>query len=676
MKSFETRGASLVLALSVVLAPMLMGAESCETNSKMVEITILHTNDMHSHFHPESSTSEKNPYNLGGMPRLKTLVDQLRGKLANTMLLDAGDWSESTPYFFVDAGSNMLGIMDAMGYDAAVVGNHDFLNGPSELAATIERAGAAFPVLGANKDLSALTTPDRDRVAKALPDYVILERGGIKIGVIGLLCNDFFYYDYFKPAVVTNAVARATAIANKLHNEKLADVIVLLSHNDFNLNVAWARQVPWVNVVISGHSHKKVTQAVETTNAGRPAYIVEAKSWAQYLGQLTLLVNKEENRVILKEYKLHPVLPELAEDPKIASLVAEADQKLAQKYGRADLRHDHVADCTDEMVHDDEREVPLGNLLADAYREAIGTQIGLESVQLTNDGLTPGPLSSWDLMDTASHIYGPVAGRPFPEKGRAWTLKILKIRGLALRGLLNLSFVLEGAKLMGHIAVSGARVTHLESGMSAIQSIHILNSATDRYEPIVDDRDYTVTLHDGLLLAIRILSAKLGINLDLSRIEDSGIETWQAVTMHAMLKKTLRAGDYEAGTRYRSVHTDLGFYEHDVAVVSRSDGSRSVKVTVKNEGLENAPAGAFSLQILRGLPNDVQGDSMPGNERIPISDDSIVLPALAAGARATIEVPWTNLPAPGIYALRVQINESDANPKNNAVIVHARIDMP
>ena len=126
----------------------------------------------------------------------------------------------------------MLEIMSAIGYDAAVVGNHDFLNGPSELANTIERASPAFPVLGENKNLSGISAAEQLRVAKDLQPYVILNVAGVKVAVIGVLCDDFFYYGFFKPGGRHRPRDdSATAIAEQLHNSKQADVIVLLSHN-------------------------------------------------------------------------------------------------------------------------------------------------------------------------------------------------------------------------------------------------------------------------------------------------------------------------------------------------------------------------------------------------------------------------------------------------------------
>ncbi|MBI3544214.1 MAG: bifunctional metallophosphatase/5'-nucleotidase [Deltaproteobacteria bacterium] len=665
MKKIVTR------ALCATLLLALCGAGSCG-GSKSVEITILHTNDIHMHFKAEPANSEKNPYNLGGLARLKTLVDRIRAQKPRALLLDAGDWSEAVSYFNVDAGSNMLRIMSAMGYNAAVVGNHDFLNGPSELASTIERASPTFPVLGANKDLTLV--PDKDRVARAVQDYVILDAGnGIKVGVIGALCNDFFYYGYWKPALVTNTLEKSAAIAKQLHDSKQADVIVLLSHNTLAQNVLWAKQIPWVNVVVSGHSHAKTPKIIETSNGGRPAYVAEAKQWGQFLGEITLTVDKDANQTTLKSFSLHPVTVDLPEDPAIVSLVNDADQVLARKYGK-DVAHDHAADADDEMVHDDGREVPITNMMTDAYRISTGADIAAESVQLTGDGIQPGPLSTLSLMNIMPHIYKPVPGQPFPENGRTWTLKRYRLKGSTLRGVLNLVFSAESISLISWIAQSGALISYDNAAVpNPIKTIKLQNPITGAYEDLDDARTYTMVFHDGILLALSILNDHLGLGLDLQNVEDTGIEAWQSILSFLATKGNhLHAADYQPGTRYNTLGADLGFYEHDIQLVADGSGGYAANVMVQNEGLTASAAGAFKLSVNRSAPDDWLGDFTDNNEHTPIGA-AVEVPPLAPGARALVRVNWDGKPDAGIYGLKFEVTGPDANPRNNVVTIHYRV---
>lgn len=670
----------LFIAIRVVFLGMafvtLGGVSSCTTTpTQTIDITILHTNDIHSHLRAEPATSEKNPFNLGGVAKLKTLVNQIRATRANTILLDAGDWSEAIMPFAADAGANMLQIFSNIGYNAVVVGNHDFLNGVPELYNTITRANPAFPVLGANKDLSAV--PNNAAISKLIQPYVILNVGGVRVAIIGLLTEDPTYEPYFSPGVITDAVTAATTITTMLHNQKMADVIVLLSHNAIASNVAWASQIPWVNAVISGHTHAKTPQPIVVTNAGNPVYIAETKQWGQFLGDMTLTVNPATGQVTLKQYTLHPVTSDLAEDPQVAAIVTATEQTLATKYGVANVMTNQLAECDDEMVHDDVREVPLGNLAVDAYRAASGAQMALEEVSLQGDGITPGPLSTFNLFNIAPHIYGPIPGQPFPAQGRNWTLKNFTFTGATVRSLLNLGFLAQTAGLLGRLALSGAQVTYLGSGSNPggnpVQSISVLDPATQTYQPIVNQQNYTVTLHDGLLTALTVIENVLNLSIDLSQYQETGIQTWSAVTNFVTSLGTVHASAFQAGTRYNATTADLGFYEHDIALVTNpaTPGKYSLNVTIRNEGLTASTVDQMMLHVLRSPPNDVLND-FTGNEKTPISAD-IPVPPLAPGQGTTVNMPWLDLPGPGIYSLQFELIGSDANSTNNAVLVHRTI---
>src|SRR3954470_21640123 len=115
---------------------------------KPVVLTIFHTNDLHSRLR----ASKNDPFGLGGLARIKTLLGSLREKAKDSITLDAGDWSEGSWYFNVDAGANMLRFMNEIGYDAVCAGNHDLLDGPDQLIKVVRDAAPSFPVLAANLD--------------------------------------------------------------------------------------------------------------------------------------------------------------------------------------------------------------------------------------------------------------------------------------------------------------------------------------------------------------------------------------------------------------------------------------------------------------------------------------------------------------------------------------------
>lgn len=656
----------------VTLFFTLSGVDGCN-KSTTVDITIFHTNDIHSHFRAEQPGSAKNPYNLGGVARLKTLVAKMRAEKPNSLLLDAGDYSEGTGYYFIDAGSNMLKIMDEIGYDAVTVGNHDFLNGPSALASSIERANPRFPLLGANKNLSAV--PDKDRVAALIKDYVIIEKAGVKIAIIGALCDDLVYYPFFKPGIVTNAIESSSKIAKKIRDEKLADVIILLSHNSLEKHATWAKQIPWINVIISGHSHQKLAKPIEVKNAGQPVYVVEAKQWAQFLGEMTLTVDKKNRQVRMKDYRLIPVSAAYKDDPKVAAMVDEADRALADKHGSA--IHDHVADCEFEMNDDTKTEITLGNMITDAYRAATDSDVAVETAMLTSTVLSPGPVSTFDIMNITPYIYSPVADKPFPEFGSSWTLKRVTITGQDLRTLFSIVFLANSVGIpVGWVSTSGMTATYSkDGGANAFQDIKIFNKQTERYEPIDDETDYVMTAADGLLLSLTEITRRLHLDIDLSRREETGIQTWEAILSLVTTKQTLRAADFAAGSRFRTVEADPGFDVHNLRIEKNASGY-AVHVTVQNLGLVASPAG-ITVRGERSNPNDSVHADTQYETWTQIGPDA-TLPALNPGESTTVTVPWTSFAGPGIYGmnakLRLPAGFKDGNLLNNSARTYTTIE--
>src|SRR5690606_16296994 len=139
-------------------------------------ITILHTNDVHSHIEPMSDNDPRNP-NMGGIARRATLIEQIRRENPNTLLLDAGDICQGTPFFNFYGGELEFKLMSKMKYDAATLGNHDFDNGIDELYAQLPHAD--FDFITSNYDFSN-TVMD----GKTQP-YRVFTKDGMKIGVFG-----------------------------------------------------------------------------------------------------------------------------------------------------------------------------------------------------------------------------------------------------------------------------------------------------------------------------------------------------------------------------------------------------------------------------------------------------------------------------------------------------------
>lgn len=255
------------------------------------DLVILHVNDTHSHEEPLRDGEAQG--GMGGVIERAAYVDSVRTAVGkkNVLLLHAGDFSQGTSYFTELGGDIEIDLINAMKYDVVTLGNHEFDNGIDELARRLDNLRC--PVVCANYDFSELV------LGKYVKPYAIVRKGGMKIGVIGLLTD------------VTRVVQKSIAdkmkrfddieVANKwadyLKNEEHCDMVIALTHIGFDsvgMNdpalVAGTRNI---DLVVGGHSHTFLTDAEYRNNLdGRPVPIVQDGCWGLFVGQVDVYRNK------------------------------------------------------------------------------------------------------------------------------------------------------------------------------------------------------------------------------------------------------------------------------------------------------------------------------------------------------------------------------------------------
>lgn len=255
------------------------------------DLVILHVNDTHSHEEPLRDGGVQG--GMGGVIERAAYVDSVRTAVGkkNVLLLHAGDFSQGTSYFTELGGDIEIDLINAMKYDVVTLGNHEFDNGIDELARRLDNLKC--PVVCANYDFSELV------LGKYVKPYAIVRKGGMKIGVIGLLTD------------VTRVVQKSIAdkmkrfddieVANKwadyLKNEEHCDMVIALTHIGFDsvgMNdpalVAGTRNI---DLVVGGHSHTFLTDAEYRDNLdGRPVPIVQDGCWGLFVGQVDVYRNK------------------------------------------------------------------------------------------------------------------------------------------------------------------------------------------------------------------------------------------------------------------------------------------------------------------------------------------------------------------------------------------------
>ena len=231
------------------------------------QITILHTNDVHSHIDPLPATDPFSP-NKGGVARRAALIEQIRQENPYTLLFDAGDIFQGTPYFNFYGGELEFKLMSMLKYDAATLGNHDFDNALEGLYAQLPHA--KFDFIISNYDFSNTILNGH-----TLP-YKIYHLNGIKIGVFGIgvelegLVNKQMYGE----TVYLNPIEVAQDMERKLHNEEHCDLIICLSHIGYEYkdnpnkvcDLKVAAQTSYIDLIIGGHTHTFLSKPTLVTN--------------------------------------------------------------------------------------------------------------------------------------------------------------------------------------------------------------------------------------------------------------------------------------------------------------------------------------------------------------------------------------------------------------------------
>lgn len=244
------------------MANSLFTGPELEDNSK--KITILHTNDTHSHIEPIVGGRNDG---RGGVARRAAIVKKVRSENPNTLLLDCGDIFQGTPYFNFYGGELEIKLMSMMGYDAATIGNHDFDNGIDGFYKQLPHANFDFVI--SNYDFSNTILNGQTKSNK------IIELDGVRIGLFGLgiQLNGLVNKGLYKETKYLDPIEIAKDQSLILREEKKCDIVICLSHLGFkydsdevdDLKVASATS--GIDLIIGGHTHTFLDKPVITQNA-------------------------------------------------------------------------------------------------------------------------------------------------------------------------------------------------------------------------------------------------------------------------------------------------------------------------------------------------------------------------------------------------------------------------
>jgi len=347
-------------------------------------LTIVHTNDLHSRFLGHSPNMDYTPLKtgddetVGGWARIATVITTEKKKSKNpTLVLDAGDFLMGSLFHMMSREEGFeLRLMKEMGYDVTTLGNHEFDLRPVGLANILKSASSkgGMPLI-VSSNLIFHKEDKRDDLLEEVYDqglvkpYVILEKGGIKIGVFGLMGKDAAEKSPFASPVKFRDIHDVSRRMVKMLKEKeRVDVIVCLSHSGLeggmrSEDVMLAEEVPGIDIIISSHSHTKVLKPIIINNT----IIVQAWAYGKHVGLLDVAVGSDG--VSLKSYKIVEIDDRIKGDDgidrRIKSFIQIIDREILAEL---DLSFYKPVAETDFDLTIKTEETNLGNLIADSIR--------------------------------------------------------------------------------------------------------------------------------------------------------------------------------------------------------------------------------------------------------------------------------------------------------------------
>lgn len=479
------------------------------------QITILHVNDTHSHLDAWGPKDANLDGTLGGLGKAASVIGAEKMADPQALFVHAGDLIHGDPFFNAYLGVPELKMLDGLGLTAMAVGNHEFQYGPVFLASVVGNSTISFPLVSSNLNLDPYP-PLKTWIASTATK----DSNGVKVGFFGIT-TPFDVIEQPSPVVIyPDIAAKAEAAVLDLRNQG-AQVVICLCHIGMPLSRQLAQGVDGIDVIVNGHDHVALTQPETVASPSGTTIIVSAGEYYRWVGRLRLNVNGAQ--VSMVDYALLPVDGNVPAYPGIQNTVNALKAGIVAQYG--DIYHTTLtrAASTIGKTYDPDRikrDTALGDLIADAYRSATGTDIALEAGGFINEDLPYGPLVGADVFRTMSYamptfVNGKLAMSLF-------RLETFKISGADL--LKGLEFSLTNEDLFPQ--VSGLRF-EMDSRKPEYQRI-VPGSVHINGQKLVLTRMYSVTANEGFVMFL----PKLGLTIqDLTPLSITGYDAIKQALM-------------------------------------------------------------------------------------------------------------------------------------------------
>lgn len=475
-------------------------------------LQILHTNDLHGHFQGLNDKERR-----GGYAQLKNVINRFKAKAekagVESLVLDAGDFSEGSIEYTANRGFNTFKMMEIMGYDAIALGNHDYLMGPKRLEEILSEVD--LPLLAANIIVNPLTPASR----KSILTHRLIDKGNLKIAVVGGTTNEIFYKWIFRGNLFSNPIGAINNQAALFHGR--ADLVIALTHIGLETDQKLAQKSRALDLIVGGHSHTKLENAVMVKNkAGVEVPIVQTGEHGKFLGELIVDVdlehkNKKSPRVRILSYKLHPIFQDDPQDSEVETYARKTKEDIKRALGD-DYLHEVLGESEIPMIvarnNGDYLQTFWTAWMTKAMQDEVKADLAMNSLELFGIEQKPGPITREKIISFYPRYFN-------VDHKEGWHIYTTEIKGYWLNMMIELAH-----KAYKPVIFSGLKFELMPDESGKLKAIN-LNVNGINIEPF---RSYKVAMPEGIFLGMISIMPVLDLRL-LHNSEDTNVSIVEAI---------------------------------------------------------------------------------------------------------------------------------------------------
>lgn len=465
---------------------------------KPKEIHIIHINDIHGNIEPQQDKAFSPSGQVGGLSYMGSTVKRLRAEHPDSLLLNAGDVAQGSFESDLSQGRPIFEVLNYLKFDALELGNHDFGMGRVALSQMLHKLES--PILGAN-----IRSTETSETIEGVRPSMLKEIGGVKVGIIGV--DTPKVPEYVRPEEIAGMTFPKPDEIVKTQLAQLkedgAHIIILLSHLGQKDDTALAEKVPGIDIIVGGHDHNALPEGVKVGDT----IIVQAGCNNQYVGDLCISVDESTKKITGCKSTLIPIVTDqIKPDPAIDDIIRPYMEESRKKGSET------LGSVSGAMRYSYKEITPQGQHLADAMREAAGTELAIVSGKMLRAGFKGGPITKKELFNS------------YPNNE---FLVRLKLRGTHIKEELEKRYA------------DDSRAVMLPSGFSftvdkSLPNGERITSITVDGHPMDMEQEYSVAVSDNQARYETFKTAR--------DVEDLGLlrDTWSTyVTAHSPLSNEL-----------------------------------------------------------------------------------------------------------------------------------------